>query len=128
MFFSPEDYNTCSISSQKDQVIKAMESELTQKQLGLLSVCNDKKSYYCIGGKGMWFDPRLEYFRLKFDREREKSKIEFNHIFDQGMEKKITEPLKFTTTLSQDELIFLMSPPGLIETAISDSIAHTSQK
>lgn len=42
----PEEYNTCSISSQKEMVIKEMELELIQKQLGLLSVCEDKTSYY----------------------------------------------------------------------------------
>lgn len=61
----------------------------------MLDILKQKKTYYCIGGKGMWFDPRLKYFRMKFDRERKKSKILFHHIFDEGMEKKITEPLKF---------------------------------
>ena len=61
----------------------------------MFDILKEKKNYYCIGGKGMWFDPRLKYFRLKFDRERNKSKIEYNHIFDEGMQKKIKDPLKF---------------------------------
>ncbi len=61
----------------------------------MFDILKDKKPYYCIGGKGMWFDKRLKYFRMKFDRERQKSNICFNHIFDEGMRKKVKEPLKF---------------------------------
>ena len=61
----------------------------------MFDILKEKKPYYCIGAKGMWFDPRLKYFRLKFDRERKKSKIFYSHIFDEGMPKVITDPLKF---------------------------------
>ena len=61
----------------------------------MFDILKEKKPYYCIGAKGMWFDTRLKYFRLKFDRERKKSKIEYNHIFDEGMPKVINDPLKF---------------------------------
>ena len=61
----------------------------------MFDILKEKKPYYCIGAKGMWFDPRLKYFRLKFDREREKSKIKYSHLFDEGMPKVITDPLKF---------------------------------
>ena len=61
----------------------------------MFDILKEKKPYYCIGGKGMWFDERLKFFRMKFDRERQKSKISFNHIFDEEMKKRIKEPLKF---------------------------------
>ncbi len=61
----------------------------------MFDILKEKKPYYCIGGKGMWFDPRLKFFRMKFDRERVKSNISFNHIFDEEMKKKIKDPLKF---------------------------------
>lgn len=61
----------------------------------MFDILKEKKPYYCIGAKGMWFDPRLKYFRLKFDRERKKAKIYYSHIFDEGMPKVITDPLKF---------------------------------
>ena len=61
----------------------------------MFDILKEKKPYYCIGAKGMWFDPRLKYFRLKFDRERKKLKIPYSHLFDEGMPKVITEPMKF---------------------------------
>ena len=61
----------------------------------MFDILKEKKPYYCIGGKGMWFDDRLKYFRLKFDRERQKSKVSFTHIFDEEMKIKTKEPLKF---------------------------------
>jgi len=61
----------------------------------MFDILKEKKPYYCIGGKGMWFDPRLKFFRMKFDRDRRKQEIEFNHIFDEGMPKKIKDPTMF---------------------------------
>lgn len=61
----------------------------------MFDILKEKKPYYCIGGKGMWFDPRLKYFRMKFDRERQKSNITFSHIFDEDMKKNIKDPLQF---------------------------------
>lgn len=61
----------------------------------MFDILKEKKPYYCIGAKGMWFDPRLKYFRLTFDREREKAKISYHHIFDEGMQQSIKDPLKF---------------------------------
>src|SRR3989338_484486 len=61
----------------------------------MFDILKEKQPYYCIGGKGMWFDERLKYFRMKFDRERQKSKVEFNHIFDEEMKTKTKQPLKF---------------------------------
>ncbi|MBI2572726.1 hypothetical protein HYV86_02610 [Candidatus Woesearchaeota archaeon] len=61
----------------------------------MFDILKEKKTYYCIGGKGMWFDPRLEFFRIKFDRERQKSKIKFRHIFDEEVKKKAPSPLDF---------------------------------
>ena len=61
----------------------------------MFDILKEKKPYYCIGGKGMWFDPRLKFFRMKFDRERQKSKVEFSHIFDEEMKNHLTDPLRF---------------------------------
>jgi len=61
----------------------------------MFDILKEKKPYYCIGGKGMWFDPRLKFFRLKFDRERQKSHVEFSHIFDEEMKRHLTDPLRF---------------------------------
>ena len=61
----------------------------------MFDILKEKQTYYCIGGKGMWFDPRLQFFMPKFDRERKKSNICFKHIFDAEMKGKVKEPLKF---------------------------------
>ena len=58
-------------------------------------ILKEGKTYYCIGAKGMWFDPRLKFFRMKFDRERKKSNIQFKHIFDEEVKTKSPEPLQF---------------------------------
>ncbi len=61
----------------------------------MFDILKENKPYYCVGGKGMWFDPRLKYFLPKFDRERKKANISFKHIFDEKMRGKISEPLQF---------------------------------
>ena len=61
----------------------------------MFDILKEKKPYYCVGGKGMWFDPRLKFFMPKFDRERKKSDICFRHIFDAEMKGKVKEPLEF---------------------------------
>ncbi|MFH1276366.1 MAG: helix-turn-helix domain-containing protein [Candidatus Woesearchaeota archaeon] len=61
----------------------------------MFDILKEGKTYYCIGGKAMWFDPRLKYFRMKFDRERKKSNVQFKHIFDEEVKTKSPEPLKF---------------------------------
>lgn len=61
----------------------------------MFDILKEKKTYYCVGGKGMWFDPRLQFFMPQFDRERQKSNIYFKHIFDAAMKGKVKEPLKF---------------------------------
>lgn len=67
----------------------------------MLDILKEGKTYYCIGGKAMWFDPRLKFFRLKFDRERKKSNIHFKHIFDEDVKKKSPEPLQFEKNTSR---------------------------
>lgn len=42
----PDDYNTCSVCDKKDKLFFAMDSELRQKETGLLKICRDKESYY----------------------------------------------------------------------------------
>lgn len=42
----PDDYNVCSSASKKDGIIKAIEQELRQKELGLMKACADKDTYY----------------------------------------------------------------------------------
>jgi len=42
----PDDYNVCSSAPKKDDIIKAMEAELRQKELGLMKACADKETYY----------------------------------------------------------------------------------
>lgn len=42
----PDDYNVCSSASKKDHIIKAVERELGQKELGLMKACADKQTYY----------------------------------------------------------------------------------
>ncbi len=61
----------------------------------MFDILEKKAPYYCIGAKGMWFDPRLKYFKAQYDRERAKVKIPYSHIFDEEMKKHITDPLKF---------------------------------
>ncbi|MBT4604071.1 hypothetical protein HOC01_00390 [archaeon] len=61
----------------------------------MFQILKEKKPYYCIGGKGMWFDPRLRFFMPNFDRQRKESNICFKHIFDSEMKGKIKEPLQF---------------------------------
>ncbi|HLC90886.1 MAG TPA: helix-turn-helix domain-containing protein [Candidatus Nanoarchaeia archaeon] len=61
----------------------------------MFDILKEGKTYYCIGAKGMWFDPRLKFFRMKFDRERKKSNIQFKHIFDEEVKTKSPEPLQF---------------------------------
>ncbi|PIN77265.1 hypothetical protein COV16_07020 [Candidatus Woesearchaeota archaeon CG10_big_fil_rev_8_21_14_0_10_34_8] len=61
----------------------------------MFDILKENKTYYCIGGKGLWFDPRLKFFMPKFDRERKKSNICFKHIFDAKMKGKVKQPLKF---------------------------------
>ena len=42
----PDDYNVCSSAPKKDDIIRAMEAELQQKELGLMKACGDKETYY----------------------------------------------------------------------------------
>jgi len=42
----PDDYNVCSSASKKEDIIKAIEMELGQKERGLMKACADKKTYY----------------------------------------------------------------------------------
>lgn len=61
----------------------------------MFDILKEKKPYYCVGGKGMWFDPRLQFFMPKFDRERKKANVTFKHIFDAAMKGKVKGPLEF---------------------------------
>src|SRR3989338_219235 len=61
----------------------------------MFDILEKKAPYYCIGGKGMWFDPRLKYFRLQYDRQRGNTQIPYHHIFDEEMKKQTRLPLKF---------------------------------
>jgi sugar-specific transcriptional regulator TrmB len=61
----------------------------------MFQILKEEKPYYCIGGKGLWFDPRLKFFMPKFDRQRKKSNICFKHIFDKKMKGKVKQPLQF---------------------------------
>ena len=61
----------------------------------LLDILKEKETYYSVGGKGMWFDPRLKFFMPNFNMERKKLNIHFKHIFDAEIEKKMTDPLNF---------------------------------
>lgn len=42
----PDQYNVCSVCKHKEKLIDKMKSELRDKELGLMKVCNDQESFY----------------------------------------------------------------------------------
>ena len=59
----------------------------------LRDVLELRQDLYAIGGKGAWFDKRIEPFADFFMREAKKKKIKFMQIFDYEVSKR-TEELK----------------------------------
>ncbi len=56
------------------------------------------EDFYCIGGKGAWFDPRLRPFRIRFYQQLKQRKLHAYHLFDHEMrehvKKEIESPVK----------------------------------
>lgn len=61
----------------------------------LQDILRVKETVYFIGAKAFWLDERLKHYLPRFQRERKRLGIKFMHLFDQEVQIKKPEILKF---------------------------------
>ena len=60
----------------------------------LQDILKEKQTFYSLGAKGIWLDPRLKHYLERFKKKRKKLGIKFKHIFDHDVKKHKPEILK----------------------------------